>query len=538
MKFQAGLVCLLWAGLACAQDAPHKATLDYIHGAWANLTRTSENCAAYADIKVTTQPVLYLPADVPTPAEAATIAAKCGIRIAALPRKIDQLGDVRPEELAQPGLLYLPHPYVVPGGRFNEMYGWDSFFIILGLEDDHRAALAKDMVENFLYEVEHYGSVLNANRSYYLTRAQPPLLSSMIRAVMENPESFAATAAGRKERDAWLKHAFAVAAKDHATWERPEHRDAATGLDRYWDYGVGPVPEMADDATYYPDVIRWLVAHPGTADEMLVKASENPTAEEAATLRETSCDIAVGHVCKKAWAEGYRLTADYYRGDRAMRESGYDASFRFAAFSGATHHFAPVCLNAQLYRYERDMEHFAHLLGLPAEAAQWKQKAAARAAAMQHYLWQPQRGEFADYDLEKHSAATYPYVASFYPMWAGVATPEEARQMVKHLATFERKGGLSMSTYASGLQWDEPLGWAPAHWFVVEGLQAYGYKVEAKRIAEAFLQTADKGFARDGTLREKYNVTDPDKPAVVSAGYKANGVGFGWTNGVYLEFVR
>ena len=528
---------MFWAALGQAQAGPHTATLDYIHGAWTTLTRSSSDCAAYADIKVTTQPVLYLPAEWPQGAESAAIAARCGVRMVALPRRIEQLGDVRPEELAQPGLLYLPHPYVVPGGRFNEMYGWDSYFILLGLEQDHRAALAKGMVENFLFEVEHYGAVLNANRSYYLTRSQPPLLSSMIRAVVENPESFAATAEGRRERDAWLRHAFAVAAKDHATWDRPEHRDGATGLDRYWDYGSGPVPEMADDATYYPDVIRWLVAHPGTGEGMLVKASEDPAPEEAARLRETSCDVAASHVCRKAWAEGYRLTADFYRGDRAMRESGYDSSFRFAAFSGATHHFAPVCLNALLYRYERDMEHFAHLLGLPGEAAGWRRKASARAAAMHRYMWQAKSGEFADYDLEKHRPSGYPYVTSLYPLWAGVARPEEARQMVKHLGQFERRGGLSMSENASGLQWDEPLGWAPANWFVVEGLKAYGYKAEAQRIAEKFVLTADKGFARDGTLREKYNVTDPEQPVVVSAGYKANGVGFGWTNGVYLEFV-
>ena len=94
------------------------------------------------------------------------------------------------------GLLYLPNPYVVPGGRFNEMYGWDSYFILLGLEADHREALAKGMVDNFLFEIEHYGGVLNANRTYYLTRSQPPFLTSMIRAVYENPASFPATAGG------------------------------------------------------------------------------------------------------------------------------------------------------------------------------------------------------------------------------------------------------------------------------------------------------------------------------------------------------
>ena len=169
---------------------------------------------------------------------------------------------MRPEGPADAGLLYLPNPYVVPGGRFNEMYGWDSYFILLGLEADHREALAKGMVDNFLFEIEHYGAVLNANRTYYLTRSQPPFLTSMIRAVYENPASFAATPAGRAEARAWLEHAYTLAEKDYSTWTRPEHQAGATGLARYFDYGHGPVPEMADDSTYYSDVIRWLVAHP------------------------------------------------------------------------------------------------------------------------------------------------------------------------------------------------------------------------------------------------------------------------------------
>ena len=137
------------------------------------------------------------------------------MQIVSLPRRIEKLGDVRPEELPAAGLLYLPNPYVVPGGRFNEMYGWDSYFILLGLEADHHEALAKGMVDNFLFEIEHYGAVLNANRTYYLTRSQPPFLTSMIRAVYENPASFAATPAGRTEARAWLEHAYTLAEKDY-----------------------------------------------------------------------------------------------------------------------------------------------------------------------------------------------------------------------------------------------------------------------------------------------------------------------------------
>src|SRR5689334_6918718 len=177
------------------------------------------------------------------------------------------------------------------------MYGCDSFFILLGLEANHREALAKGMVHNFLFEIEHYGAVLNANRTYYLTRSQPPFLTSMIRAVYENPASFPASPAGRTEAREWLEHAYKLAQKDYSTWTRPEHKAGMTGLARYFDYGTGPVPETADDSTYYSDVIRWLVAHPhatfaGEAGApYLLKGAEQPSDAEAARLKQTSCDV-------------------------------------------------------------------------------------------------------------------------------------------------------------------------------------------------------------------------------------------------------
>src|SRR5579859_7098284 len=252
--------------IACAQEpsapaANPEATLTYIHSAWDTLTRSMTDCHSLVDIKVTATPILYMPADVTAPPAVTDLQDKCHVKIAKLPRRIEKLGDVRPEELSNAGLLYLPSPYVVPGGRFNEMYGWDSFFILLGLEADHREALAKGMVDNFLFEIEHYGGVLNANRTYYLTRSQPPFLTSMIRAVYENPTSFSTNPAGRTEARAWLERAYTLAQKDYSTWTRPEHLAGTTGLARYFDYGNGPVPEMSDDSTYYPDVIRWLIDH-------------------------------------------------------------------------------------------------------------------------------------------------------------------------------------------------------------------------------------------------------------------------------------
>ena len=378
--------------------------------------------------------------------------------------------------------------------------------------------------------------MLNANRTYYLTRSQPPFLTSMIRMVYEDPRSFPTTPAGRALARTWLAHAYTLAVKDHATWERPEHKAGSTGLARYYDYGSGPVPEMADDDAYYSDVIRWLVAHPREGgDGFLVKGSQNPDAAEATRLKATSCDVHERVVCMKAWFGGYRLTRDFYAGDRAMRESGFDPSNRFGPFSGATHHFAPVCLNSLLYRYERDLQHIAMLLGNTRDSAHWDRRAQARANAIQRYLWRAKDGVFADFDFVHARTSTYAYITSLYPLWAGISTRDQATKMETHLNVFERPGGLSMSNTNTGLQWDEPYGWAPTNWIAAYGLHAYGFRTDAARIAQHFDATVDAGFAADGTIREKYNVSAGSATVSVAAGYKTNEIGFGWTNAVYLK---
>jgi len=547
------------------KTADSAATLAYIHQGWDELSRSMTDCHSLVDVKVTTAPVLYVPAELAVPPAVRELTAKCGVKVATLPRRIAKLGDLMPAELAAdnlaPGLLYLPNKYVVPGGRFNEMYGWDSYFILLGLVADHREELARGMVENFWFEIEHYGAVLNANRTYFLTRSQPPFLTSMMRAVYEDAASFH----DATEKRQWLERGYALAGKDYETWMRPEHKAGTTGLARYYDYGEGPVPEMADDSTYYQDVIRWLVAHAkGTSrvesesthpshknkdvarvghpqlggEGFLVKGSAHPDANEIVRLKKTSCDVTASQVCMKAEADGYRLTREFYEGDRAMRESGFDTSFRFGAFSGATHHYAPVCLNSLLFRYERDMAHFAHLLGKAEDAHVWEERAKKRNAAMQRYLWSAKEGMFEDFDFVRGKSSTYAYVTALYPLWAGVATREQAAQVEAKLKTFERPGGLAMSDTNTGMQWDEPFGWAPTNWIAVAGLAAYQFRDDARRIAKEFMSSVDRGFAADGTIREKYNVEAGNADVHVTAGYKANVIGFGWTNGVYLKMAE
>jgi alpha,alpha-trehalase len=533
--FSTGTLACLALGIGSVSAATPDAvkTLAYIHKAWPTLTRSLADCSALADSKVDTHPVLYVPADVPITPELAALKDHCKVEVRALPRPITHIGELAPQELPAQGVLYLPNPYVVPGGFFNEMYGWDSYFIVLGLVADHKNDLARGMVENQLFEVKHYGAVLNANRSYYLTRSQPPFLSSMMRAVFDDPASFKDQATAT----AWLKLAYPLAVRDHDIWTSKPHLAGDTGLARYFDYGTGPVPEMGGPK-YLQDVIRWLHAHPKEDPGYLIKAAQHPDDTEAARLKTTSCDVRASKVCADAWVDGYRLSADYYLGDRAMRESGFDVTFRFGPFAGSTHHYAAMCLNSLLYRYETDLRDFAARLGLTEEAKRWAATASARRDAINKYLWQPDQGTYADFDATTGKPSTYAYVTAFYPLWAGVASPEQATAMAKKIPVFERKGGLSMSHTDSGVQWDEPFGWAPNNWLAVAGLDAYGFHDDAQRLAAKFSGTIDQGFADDGTIREKYNMVTGDAKVAIKTGYKDNVIGFGWTNGVYLKMAE
>ena len=521
---------ILFATAASAATPDPAKTRSYIDHAWSTLTRSAEECRALVDIKVSSHPVIYLPANVDAPPSLTQAAKRCGVEVRHLPTPVRQLGDIDPTRLSVQGLLYVPDPYVVPGGFFNEMYGWDSYFIVLGLLADHREALALDMVDNALYEVENYGGVLNANRTYYLSRSQPPFLSAEMAAVLEDPKSFPDA---KKKRD-WLARAYPLAVRNYEIWTRKQHLAGDTGLARYFDFGHGPVLE-AKDSDYYVGVIRWLRAHPSRDPGYLIKGAQHPDAAQAAQLKTSSCDVTASKVCEGDWLDGYRLTADYYKGDRAMRESGFDINFHFGPFAGSTHHYADVGLNSLLYRYERDLHDFAATLGMSADAGRWAKAADARRKAIDKYLWHPDQGLYLDYDFVTGKPQADPYITTFYPLWAGAASDRQARSVRGKLALFEHRGGLAMSTRDTGAQWDAPYGWAPTNWLAVKGLDAYGFHDDARRIACKFTGTIDRSLASDGTIREKYNMVLGNADVKITAGYTQNVVGFGWTNGVWLK---
>jgi alpha,alpha-trehalase len=529
----------LLLSLSCAASlaqtgpqAPSQPIDRYIHAAWSTLTRSMDACASVADPKLKTAPVLYLPRDLAMPADVIAMQKQCHVRVLRLPIVITHFDQIKESQIATPGLLYLPHPYVVPGGRFNEMYGWDSFFILKGLIDDHRLALARGIVENFFFEIAHYGGVLNANRTYYFTRSQPPFLSSMIRAVYD-----AEIAQGDPQAaHAWLAQAYPYAVRDHALWMSPIHHAGDTGLARYFDTGHGPVPEMSDDSTYYPDVIRWLLAHPEVHTGYLVHAGQLSASAARAEMTRLSCNPVRSRVCARAHVNGYWLTRSFYRGDRAMRESGFDTTFRFGPFSGSTQYFAPVGLNALLYKYERDLAWMATQLGKPAEVAKWNAEAKARRDAMNHYLWNPQKKMYFDYNFVTHRQSSYAFITAFYPLWTGEASAAQEQGMIAALPLFEHPGGLAISDTDSGVQWDLPYGWAPTEWIAVQGLLRAHDSSDARRIAGEFNRTVRTTYQHDHAIYEKYDVVNGTRQFRVTAGYTQNVVGFGWTNAVYLEF--
>jgi alpha,alpha-trehalase len=409
------------------------------------------------------------------------------------------------DSLPQQGLLYLPKPYVVPGGRFNEMYGWDSYFIQVGLLKDNELEAAKNMADNFLYQVKYYGKVLNANRTYYLNRSQPPFLTQMVLGVY-----------ARTHDKKWLADALPSIEKYYQLWATEPHLTPETGLARYWDFGEGPAPEVLSDEkdaqgrTHY-DLIRDYYRTHDVADYRLDQYYDKTTDQ---------------------------LSMLFYKGDRSMRESGFDPSNRFGPFNIDIIHYNPVCLNSLLYLMEMQTAEILNELDRKQEAWGWEAKAGLRARAVNKLMWDEKDGLYYDYDFVEKKVRRYPFLTTFYPLWAGFASKEQAALIVKNLPLFEKTGGLQTSTQLTGNQWDSPFGWAPLQMIAVEGLRRYGYNTEAERISLKFLSLVKREYERAGYIVEKYDVVNGGSDVkAIHFGYSANQVGFGWTNAVFLELL-
>ena len=495
------------------------ATRAYIKRTWETLRRGHDHIVTAAkDTKVehwadTAWPV-YISQREDKDAVAATLQAVMAddygcIRIETLPDD--------PDTIEAHGLLYLPGDYVVPGGRFNELYGWDSYFILLGLLHDDEIALAQSLTDQLLYQIEHYGAVLNANRTYFLGRSQPPLLAAMVVKLYERTRDLA-----------WLKRSLPLLEDYYQYWISEPHYDAATTLSRFYATGAGPAPEVVvserDEAgrTHFDRIKDFYRSH-----------------------EITDYDVSLFYDAEKD-----ELTDLFFKGDRSMRESGFDPTDRFGPFSVDIVHYLPVCLNALLYQMEQDIAKCYQYLEEASDDATeshncvrsvqlWQARASQRQKQLNHYLWDEDSGLYLDYHWERGQRRYYEFATTFYPLWVGVASEQQAQAVVDNLDKFEAAGGVRTSTQTSGNQWDDPFGWAPLQLIAVEGLVRYGYIEDAKRLARRFIALTVTDFDRSGSLLEKYELDSfsGEVSDEIQYGYSSNEIGFGWTNGVVLALL-
>jgi alpha,alpha-trehalase len=404
---------------------------------------------------------------------------------------IDALWTVleRPADEPQPysSLLPLPYRYIVPGGRFREIYYWDSYFTMLGLEQSGRHDVAVDMVGNFAYLIDRYGHIPNGNRTYYLSRSQPPFFSAMVNliAVREGDAVY-----GRflpqlqREYDFWMDGATTLARGQ--AHRRVVRLHDGTLLNRYWDDRQTPREE-----SYREDV--------GTA-----RSSQRPPAE-------------------------------VYRNLRAAAESGWDFSSRWLADGRTlatirTVELVPVDLNSLLYGLEQTLAHAYRVTGQAERAAQVSARAWVRREAIHHYLWDAQEGVFGDYAWRERRLTGHLSAATLYPLFFGVATAEQAEAVaVAVRARLLQPDGLATTTTRTGQQWDAPNGWAPLQWIGIEGLSNHDHAALAREIAQRWIRENVAFYRITGRLVEKYDVSGD---AAARGGEYPLQDGFGWTNGV------
>jgi alpha,alpha-trehalase len=387
-------------------------------------------------------------------------------------------------------LLPLPYPYVVPGGRFREVYYWDSYFTMIGLEASGQHQLAVDMLKDFSYEIDQYQHIPNGNRSYYLSRSQPPFFSLMVELIakQDGPATYTTYLPDlQAEYDYWMEDADQVL-PGHAKRNVVRLLDG-TVLNRYWD--ERPVPR---DESYLEDV-------------------------QTAT-------------------QSSRPAAVVWRNLRATAESGWDFSSRWLADGKTlatvrTLDLVPPDLNSLLVHLERTLAKAYLVNGDVARAKDYAQRAEARSDAIQRIMWDGADGVFTDYLWRQGKITGTITAATVYPLFLHVATTPEADVVAQTVsAKLLAPGGLATSLVNSGQQWDAPNGWAPLQWIAVMGLRNYGYDALAEEIATRWVGENIGLYESEAKLVEKYNVTVAGGAG--SGGEYATQIGFGWTNGVLL----
>nr|WP_113866350.1 alpha,alpha-trehalase [Brenneria salicis]NMN91915.1 alpha,alpha-trehalase [Brenneria salicis ATCC 15712 = DSM 30166]RBP62865.1 alpha,alpha-trehalase [Brenneria salicis ATCC 15712 = DSM 30166]RLM30734.1 alpha,alpha-trehalase [Brenneria salicis ATCC 15712 = DSM 30166] len=389
-------------------------------------------------------------------------------------------------------LLPLPQAYIVPGGRFSETYYWDSYFTMLGLAESGRNDLLRCMADNFAWMIETYGHIPNGNRTYYLSRSQPPVFALMVELFEEDGVRGARRYLDHlmKEYAFWMDGAESLA-PNQAYRHVVRMQDGAL-LNRYWDDRDTPRDES------------WL------EDVETAKHSSRPANEVYRDLRAGA-------------ASGW----DY--SSRWLRDANRLASIR-------TTQFIPVDLNAFLYKLESAIANISVLKGDRETEALFRQKAEDRRAAVTRYLWDAQDGCYRDYDWRRQQMALFS-AASIVPLYVGLATHEQADRLAEAIrARLLTPEGLMATEYETGEQWDKPNGWAPLQWMAIQGFKLYGNDALGDEIARSWLTTVNLFYRQHHKLIEKYHISG-DTPREGGGGEYPLQDGFGWTNGVVRRLI-
>lgn len=410
-------------------------------------------------------------------------------------------------------------PFVVPGGRFNEMYGWDSYFIGVGLIIDNQLEKAMAIADNFKYQILHYGKILNANRSYYLTRTQPPLYSSLLIAIVKK----------KTPSLEWLRsHLETVILEYNTVWMVQGKRLTPTGLNRYKADGVGMPFEV--EPGHFDDIL-----------EPYAKKYNLPIREfEKQYLNRTLVDADLDM---------------YFVHDRSLRESGHDTTDRLI---NTCANLNSVDINSFLYKYEKDVAYLiatyfgnTFQVGDVADTSEeWEQKALFRKDKMNELCWNEKASMYFDYDYVNQEQFPFEAATTFFPLWAGLCDENQAKKLVEvALPQFVKTGGITGSTKASiatapkeasQRQWDYPFGWAPHQMLLWEGLINYNYLDKAQEMVYRWLWLITKNAVDfNGTIPEKYDLEISSHKVFAEYGnvgtefdYIAK-EGFGWMNASY-----
>jgi len=392
-------------------------------------------------------------------------------------------------------LLPLPKPYVVPGGRFREIYYWDSYFTMLGLAESGHWDRVEDMVDNFASLLDKYGHIPNGNRSYYLSRSQPPFFSLMVDLLATHkgngvyrqylPEL-------QKEYDYWMSDADTVKAGEAS--KRLVKLKDGTLLNRYWDARNTPRTE-----SYMDDIA---------------------TVEKAAD----------------------RDKGELYRDLRSGAASGWDFSSRWFAkpndiSSIETTAILPVDLNSLIFHLEKTLARANKEAGHADASERFAQLAEQRQQAINRYFWDEKQGWYVDYDWKEKKARTQLTAAALFPLYLKAATEDKANRTAEAVQSqLVKEGGLITTNVNNGQQWDAPNGWAPLQWAAVEGLNNYGKQTLAKDIGMRFLKNVQATYDKEHKLVEKYVVEGSNLGGGGGGEYPLQD-GFGWTNGVTLKLM-